>query len=401
MSERRAVAIVGASLAGLRTAEFLRRGGFEGKLVLIGDENHLPYDRPPLSKEVLRGEWEPDRLALRRKSYDELALDLRLGRRAVSLDADAHEVHLEDGESVAFDGLVIATGGHVRKLPNQPDLSGLFTLRTLDDALAIRDALKKTSRVAVIGAGFIGAEVAASARQLGLEVVMIEALHAPLAQSLGSRLGYILQQVHERRGVEVHCGRRVTAFLGKDRVEGLTLDDGTDLLCDLVVVGIGVDPTVSWLESSGIELDDGVRCDATCMSNIPGVFAAGDVANWYNPLFKERMRVEHWTNALEQARHVASSLMAAPEEAKPFESVPMFWSDQFDIKIQGVGRPRATDELIITGGTAEEERFTALYGRAGRLVGAVTFNQPPKIIKLRRLIGERGGLEAAAKIAES
>ena len=401
MSERRAVAIVGASLAGLRTAEFLRRGGFEGKLVLIGDEDHLPYDRPPLSKEVLRGEWEPDRLALRRKSYDELALDLRLGRRAVSLDADAHEVHLEDGESVAFVGLVIATGGHVRKLPNQPDLPGLFTLRTLDDALAIRDALKKTSRVAVIGAGFIGAEVAASARQLGLEVVMIEALHAPLAQSLGSRLGYILQQVHERRGVEVHCGRRVTAFLGKDRVEGLALDDGTDLLCDLVVVGVGVDPTVSWLESSGIELDDGVRCDATCMSNIPGVFAAGDVANWYNPLFKERMRVEHWTNALEQARHVASSLMAAPGEAKPFESVPMFWSDQFDIKIQGVGRPRATDELIITGGTAEEERFTALYGRAGRLVGAVTFNQPPKIIKLRRLIGERGGLEAAAKIAES
>jgi 3-phenylpropionate/trans-cinnamate dioxygenase ferredoxin reductase subunit len=401
MSERRAVAIVGASLAGLRTAEFLRRGGFEGKLVLIGDEERLPYDRPPLSKEVLRGEWEPDRLALRRGSYDELGLDLRLGRRAISLDTDAHEVHLEDGESVAFDGLVIATGGRVRKLPNQPDRPGLFTLRTLDDALTIRDALKKASRVAVIGAGFIGAEVAASARQLGLEVVMIEALHAPLAQSLGSRLGHILQQVHERRGVEVHCGRRVTAFLGKDRVEGLALDDGSDLACDVVVVGIGVDPAVSWLESSRIELDDGVRCDATCMSSIPGVFAAGDVANWYNPLFEERMRVEHWTNAVEQARHVASSLMAGPGETKPFESVPMFWSDQFDIKIQGVGRPRATDELIITGGTAKEERFTALYGRAGRLVGAVTFNQPPKIIKLRRLIGERGGLEAAAKIAES
>jgi NADPH-dependent 2,4-dienoyl-CoA reductase/sulfur reductase-like enzyme len=207
--------------------------------------------------------------------------------------------------------------------------------------------------------------------------------------------------VHERRGVEVHCGRRVTAFLGKDRVEGLALDDGSDLACDVVVVGIGVDPAVSWLESSRIELDDGVRCDATCMSSIPGVFAAGDVANWYNPLFEERMRVEHWTNAVEQARHVASSLMGGPGETKPFESVPMFWSDQFDIKIQGVGRPRATDELIITGGTAKEERFTALYGRAGRLVGAVTFNQPPKIIKLRRLIGERGGLEAAAKIAES
>jgi len=401
MSERRAMAIVGASLAGLRTAEFLRRGGFEGELVLIGDEKHLPYDRPPLSKEVLRGEWEPDRLALRRKSYDELELDLKLGRRAVSLDTTAREVHLEGGESVAFDGLVVATGAQVRRLPNQPDLRGLFTLRTLDDALTIRDALKKASRVAVIGAGFIGAEVAASARQLGLEVIMIEALHAPLAQSLGSRLGHILQQVHERRGVEVHCGRRVTAFLGKDHIEGLALDDGTDLPCDLVVVGIGVEPAVSWLQGSAIELDDGVRCDATCMSSVSHVFAAGDVANWYNPLFEERMRVEHWTNAVEQARHVAASLLAAPGEAKPFESVPMFWSDQFDIKIQGVGHPRATDELIITGGTAEEEKLVALYGRAGRLVGAVTFNQPPMIIKLRRLIGERGALEAATEIAES
>ncbi|MDH3727370.1 MAG: FAD-dependent oxidoreductase [Myxococcales bacterium] len=401
MSEPRATVIVGASLAGLRTAEFLRRGGFEGKLVLIGDEKHLPYDRPPLSKEVLRGEWEPDRLALRRKSYDELSVDLKLGRRAIALDTDAHEVHLEGDKSVTFDDLVVATGAHARKLPNQPDLSGLFTLRTLDDALTIRDALKTASRVAVIGAGFIGAEVAASARQLGLEVIMIEALDAPLSQSLGSRLGQVLQQVHERRGVEVRCARLVAAFLGKDRVEGLTLDDGTDVPCDLVVVGIGVEPSVSWLQGSGIELDDGVRCDATCMSSVSRVFAAGDVANWYNPLFEEHMRVEHWTNAVEQARHVAASLLADWGETKPFESVPMFWSDQFNIKIQGVGHPRATDELIITGEASEGESLVALYGRAGRLVGAVTFDQPPKIIKLRRLIGERGELEDAMKIAES
>ncbi|MDH3202222.1 MAG: FAD-dependent oxidoreductase [Myxococcales bacterium] len=401
MSKSRAIAIVGASLAGLRTAEFLRRGGFEGKLALIGDEEHLPYDRPPLSKELLRGEWEPERLALRRKSYDELALDLKLGRRAIAVDTDAHEVHLEGGESVAFDDLVVATGGQVRRLPKQPELSGLFTLRTLDDAVMIRDALKKASRIAVIGAGFIGAEVAASARQLGLEVVMIEALDAPLAQSLGSRLGRILQQVHERRGVEVRCGRRVAAFVGTDCVEGLTLDDGTDIPCDLVVVGIGVEPAVSWLKGSGIELDDGVRCDETCMSSVPRVFAAGDVASWYNPLFEERMRVEHWTNAVEQARHVAAALLATPGEAKPFASVPMFWSDQFDLKIQGVGRPRPTDELIILGGVAEGDNLVALYGRAGRLVGAVTFNQPPRIIKLRRLIGEHGELEDAMEIAES
>lgn len=401
MSEGRAVAIVGASLAGLRTAEFLRRGGFEGKLVLIGDEEHLPYDRPPLSKEVLRGEWESDRLALRRKSYDELEVDLKLGQRAVSVDTDAREIHLERGESVGFDSLVVATGAHVRKLPNQPNLAGLFTLRTLDDALAIRHALKSASRVAVIGAGFIGAEVAASARGLGLEVTMVEALHAPLAQSLGSQLGYILQQAHERRGVDVRCGRRVTAFLGVDHIEGLALDDGTDLPCDLAVVGIGVDPAVSWLSDSEIELDDGVRCDETCMSSVSGVYAAGDVANWYNPLFEERMRVEHWTNAVEQARHVAATLLATPGEAKPFESVPMFWSDQFDIKIQGVGHPHPTDEMIIAGGSVQEDSFVALYGRAGRLVGAVTFNRPPAIIKLRRLIRDRGTLELATEIAES
>jgi NADPH-dependent 2,4-dienoyl-CoA reductase/sulfur reductase-like enzyme len=394
------VAVVGASLAGLRAVELIRRAKFEGQLVLIGDEEHLPYDRPPLSKEVLRGEWEPERLALRRKSYDDLDIDLMLGRRAVSLDTDAREVGLQGGEAVSFDGLVIATGGHVRELPNQPRIDGIHTLRTLDDSLAIRAALVAKPRVAVIGAGFIGAEVAASARQLGLEVTMIEALETPLAQSLGPRLGAVLQEIHERRGVRVHCGRRVEGFGGTDRVQSVLLDDGTRVDCDLVVVGIGVTPSVSWLAGSGVELEDGVRCDETLASSVPGVVAAGDVASWYNPLFKERMRVEHWTNAVEQARHAVSSLLAAPGEAKPFESVPMFWSDQFDLQIQGVGRPKPTDELVLAGGTPESEKFIALYGRAGRLVGAVAFNQPSKLIELRMLIGKRGGLDEALKIAE-
>ena len=401
MTQPNRIAVVGASLAGLRAVEFIRRAKFEGELVLIGDEEHLPYDRPPLSKEVLRGEWEQDRLALRRKSYDELNLELLLGRRAVSLDTDAREVGLEGGDVVPFDGLVIATGGRVRELPNQPRLDGIHTLRTLDDSLAIRAALASKPKVAVIGAGFIGAEVAASARQLGLEVTMIEALETPLAQSLGPRLGDVLQEAHERRGVRVHCGRRVEGFGGTDRVESVLLDDGTKVDCDLAVVGIGVSPSVSWLASSGVELEDGVRCDATLAASVPGIVAAGDVASWYNPLFEERMRVEHWTNAVEQARHAVSTLLAAPGEAKPFESVPMFWSDQFDIKIQGVGRPRPTDELVLAGGPPESEKFIALYGRAGRLVGAVAFNRPPKLIQLRMLIGKRGGLDEALKIAES
>jgi len=395
------IAVVGASLAGLRAAEFIRRAKFEGKLVLIGDEEHLPYDRPPLSKEVLRGEWDQERLALRRRSYDDLNVDLMLGQRAVSLDTDARKVQLEGGEAVPFDGLVIATGGHVRELPNQPRMDGIYTLRTIDDSLAIRAALSNESRLAVIGAGFIGAEVAASARQLGLDVTMIEALETPLAQSLGPRVGSIVQEMHERRGVRVHCGRRVEGFGGTDRVQSVLLDDGTKVDCDLVVVGIGVRPSVSWLEGSGIELEDGVRCDETLTASVPSVVAAGDVASWYNPLFEERMRVEHWTNAAEQARHAVSSLLAAPGEAKPFESVPMFWSDQFDIKIQGVGRPKPTDELVLAGGTAESENLIALYGRAGRLVGAVAFNQPPKLIQLRMLIAKRGGVDEALQIADS
>ena len=207
--------------------------------------------------------------------------------------------------------------------------------------------------------------------------------------------------MHERRGVRVLCGRRVERFGGNRRVESLWLDDGSRVDCDLVVVGIGVAPSVSWLDGSGLDLEDGVRCDETLATNVSGVVAAGDVASWYNPLFEERMRVEHWTNAVEQARHAVSTLLAAPGEAKPFESVPMFWSDQFDIKIQGAGRPKPGDELTITAGKPGDEKLIALYSRAGRLVGAVAFDQPPKLVQLRILIGKRGGLDEALKIVDS
>ncbi|MGB5682896.1 MAG: FAD-dependent oxidoreductase [Polyangiales bacterium] len=400
MSRFRKIAVVGASLAGLRAVEFIRRAGFDGQLILIGDEPHLPYDRPPLSKEVLRGEWTTERIALRPKSYDDLNAELVLGRRAVGLRTDTREVLLEGGETVPYEGLVIATGGRARRLPNQPALDGVFTLRTLDDSLAIRAALGAKPRVAVIGAGFIGAEVAASARQLGLDVTMIEALETPLARTLGPELGRLLQQAHERRGVRVLCGRTVERFEGTRSVTGLTLDDGTTVECELVVVGIGMDPSVSWLEDSAVELDDGVRCDETLAASVPGIVAAGDVANWENPLFGERMRVEHWTNAVEQARHAVGTLLGAPDEAKPFSSAPMFWSDQFDLRIQGAGRPRPTDDLTLIGPT-EDDKLVALYARAGGLVGVVAFNRPPKLIQLRMLIAKRGSLDEALKIAES
>lgn len=400
MSQLGKIAVVGASLAGLRAVEFIRRAKFAGELVLVGDERRLPYDRPPLSKEVLRGEWNEERIGLRQKSYDELKVELALGRRAIALRTEEREVELEGGDMIEYDGLVIATGGNARKLPNQPALDGVFTLRTLDDSLQICAALDAKPRVAVIGAGFIGAEVAASARQLGLDVTMIEALETPLARTLGPELGRILQRVHERRGVRVLTGRKVERFEGTDRVTGLTLDDGTTVACELVVVGIGMAPSVSWLEGSGVDVDDGVRCDETLAASVPGIVAAGDVANWHNPLFRERMRVEHWTNAVEQARHAVGTLLAAPGEAEPFSSAPMFWSDQFDTKIQGAGSPRPSDDLTVFGPT-EGGKLLALYARAGRLVGAVTFNQPPKLIQLRMLIAKRGSLDEALKIAES
>ncbi|MEM7437776.1 MAG: NAD(P)/FAD-dependent oxidoreductase, partial [Myxococcota bacterium] len=277
MTNESRVAIVGASLAGLRTAEFLRRGGFQGTLSLIGEEPHEPYDRPPLSKQVLRGEWDPEKLALRRKSYDDLGIDMRLGERAVSLDTVARQVKLERGDAVDYDKLVIATGGRVRCLPHQPTLEGLFTLRTVDDALAIRTALGRARRVVVVGAGFIGAEVAASAREIGLEVSMVEVLPAPMAQSLGARIGGVLARMHERRGVRVLCGHAVTAFEGRGSLEAVRLDDGSVLPCDVAVVGVGVEPAVDWLEGSGLDLADGVRCDATCEASVPGVYAIGDV----------------------------------------------------------------------------------------------------------------------------
>lgn len=383
------IVVVGGSLAGLRSVEFLRRKGFGGQVVVVGAEAHLPYDRPPLSKEILRGEWTREQLALRKKGYEDLAVEFRLGQAAVGLDTRARRLELQDRERLAYDGLVIATGAQVRRLRGQPVLEGVYTLRTLEDALSIRNALEAGPRVVVIGAGFIGAEVAASCRQLGLSVTMIEALQVPFVPSLGETVGRAVVDIHRKHGVDVRLGVGVERLEGTERVERVLLADGSSVECDLVVVGIGVTPAVGWLESSGLRLGDGVECDETCAASALGIVAAGDVCSWVNPLFQERMRVEHWTNAVEQARHAVDTLLAAPGEAKPFESAPMFWSDQYDVKIQSAGRPKPGDDLHICHGSLESERFVALYGRGGRLVGVAAFNQPAKLFQYRRMITER------------
>ncbi|MBC7171760.1 MAG: FAD-dependent oxidoreductase [Polyangiaceae bacterium] len=396
----RRVVVVGASLAGLRSVEALRRKKFDGHVVLIGDEPHLPYDRPPLSKEILRGEWEPERLALRKRGFEDLDCELRMGERAVRLSVDAHEIELATGERLSYDGLVIATGATARRLPNQPDLEGIFELRTVDDALALRAALRPNARVCVIGAGFIGAEVAASAVSLGYPVTMVEGLMQPMVRGLGERIGAVMAEIHRQKGVDLRLGVNVRAIEGEGRVERVLLSDGSTVACDVVVVGIGVRPATAWLEGSGLVLDDGVVCDATCLA-APGVVAVGDVSRWYNPLFEETMRVEHWTHAVEQARHAIDTLLAPEGEAKPFESAPIFWTDQFGIKIQGAGRPANDDLLHVCHGSLEERRFVALFGRNDRIVGVVTFDNPARLFQYRKLIAERASWGAALGVAQA
>ena len=396
MATPRTIVIVGASLAGLRAAETLRREGYDDRVVLLGAEQHLPYDRPPLSKELLAGEWEPDQIGLRKQPYDDLGLELRLGRRATGLDASARVVELDDGETLPFDGLVVATGARPRMLPGTPALEGIFVLRTLDDCLAIRSRLDTRPRVVVIGAGFIGSEAAATCRRRGLDVTVLEMLPTPLARAVGPIVGDACGRLHRDHGVDLRCGVTVAGFEGRDRVERVRLADGSAIEADLVVVGVGVAPETAWLEGSGLALDDGIVCDATCLA-APGVVAAGDVARWPNPLFDgESMRVEHWTNATEQGVAAARRLLVDDSgNAEEFAPVPFVWSDQYDVKIQVVGSIRGDDDVAVADGSFDEHRFVALFGRGGRLVGALGFSRPRLVMQYRRMIAERTSWEDA------
>jgi len=385
------VVVVGASLAGLRAAEALRKGGFDGRLTLVGAEPHLPYDRPPLSKQVLAGEWDADRTLLRgADAYGDLDLDLRLGLAATSLDVEAREVTLAGSERLPFDGLVIATGASPRELPGTPDLEGIHLLRTLDDSLAIRSALAGGPHVVVVGAGFIGSEVAASCRGHGVDVTILEALPVPLSRALGPDMGRACVGLHEDHGVTVRCGVAVAGFEGNGRVEAIRLGTGEIVPADLVVVGIGVAPETTWLEGSGLELDDGVLVDDTCATAVPGVVAAGDVARWPSGRYGTHLRVEHWTNAAEQGRAAGRRLLADDGTAERFDPVPFFWSDQYDTTIQFSGYARADDQVRVVRGSVEERSFVALYGDEDRCTGVLGFDQPRVVNQYRRLLAGSG-----------
>jgi len=392
---RSAVTIVGASLAGYWAAETLRRDGFEGRISLIGDEHHAPYDRPPLSKKYLAGDLDDDRLALTTaERLADLQLDLRLGCSATGLDVAGRTLEV-DGAAEPFDGLVIATGTRCRTLPGTAGLAGVHTLRTRDDAAAIRDALADGARrLMVVGAGFIGAEVASTAIGRGVEVTMVEALEEPFGRVLGVEMGAVMADVHRHHGVDLRTGVGVDEVLGDGRVAGVRLADGATLDVDLLLVGIGVVPNTEWLEGSGLTLDNGVVCDGTCLA-APGVVAAGDVARWPNPRYGELMRVEHWDNAVQQGVHAARRLLQSDEEATPFAPVPWFWSDQYDRKVQLAGRPHPDDEVRVVAGSTAEHRFAAFYGRDGRFTAALGMNRP------RQVMQSKGLLEAGASWDEA
>ncbi|MEE3753141.1 NAD(P)/FAD-dependent oxidoreductase [Mycobacterium intracellulare] len=383
------VVVVGASAAGLSVAETLRRDGFTGPITLIGEESQLPYDRPPLSKEVLASTRFEDKLELRdAETIAALELDLRLGVRAESVDTATRAVALSDGSQVAYQDLVIATGVRPRRLPGTDDIAGVHVLRTLDDARRLRSELTGHRRLVIVGAGFLGAEVASVACAAGTQVTLVSDVEAPLSDVLGNELGQLLIGVHVEHGVRVLTGVKVVGIVTEDgRATGVELADGTVLAADVVLISIGSIPNTEWLAGSGIPTGNGVLCDEYCRA-APAVWAAGDVASWQHVGIGERIRVEHRTNAAEQGMAVARNILAGSNPA-PFVPVPYIWSDQYDLKIQIYGLPRGADSFTVTDGSIDDRKLVALYGKGGRTRAAVGINMIRPLRTARSLVAEQ------------
>ncbi|MCE6998626.1 FAD-dependent oxidoreductase [Saccharothrix sp. S26] len=381
------VLVVGASAAGLATAEALRRKGFTGGLTLLGDEAEPPYDRPPLSKQVLSGAWEPERARLRdRDALDALGATFALGDPAVSLDLTTRGVRTASGAVLRADAVVVATGVRPRVLPDQAGLGGVHVLRTLADAVALRSDLRNAGRLVVVGDGVLGAEVAATARGLGVDVTLAGPQPAPLAAQLGPLAAGLLADLHAEHGVRLRLNAAVVGLVGRDgRVTGVRLADGDVLPADVVVVALGAVPNTEWLLDSGLVIDNGVVCDAGCRA-AAGVYAVGDVARWHHERLGASLRLENRTNATEQAGVVADNVLGADRAYLP---VPYFWTDQFDAKLQVFGVLPADAEVSVEDGDVTARRFVAVYRRAGEPVGVLGWNMPKQARQLRqRALGQ-------------
>ncbi|MBU3706967.1 MAG: FAD-dependent oxidoreductase [Mycobacterium sp.] len=378
------VVIVGGGLAAARVAEQLRKAEYAGPVTIVSDEDHLPYDRPPLSKDVLHDDSKGhEDVALRpAEFYADNAITLRLGSAATALDTAARTLTQADGSVLRYDELVIATGLVPRRIPSLPDLEGIRVLRSYDEALALREHAGRARRAVVVGAGFIGCEVAASLRKLGVEVSLIEPQPTPLAAVLGEQIGELVARLHRAEGVDVRTGVGVSEVKGSDgHVRSVVLNDGTVLDADLVVIGIGSRPATEWLAGSGVEVDNGVVCDEVGRTSAPHVWALGDVASWRDAR-GHQVRVEHWSNVAEQARMLVPALLG--EEPPALTVVPYFWSDQYDVKIQCLGEPEADDTVHLV--EDDGRKFLAYYSRDGVLVGVVGGGMPGKVMKARSKI---------------
>ena len=379
--------IVGGGLAGSRTAEQLRKSGYREPIVIVGDEAHLPYDRPPLSKEVLSDPAKglPDVLLRPVEFYEENDIAVVLGVAAESLDPAARTVALADGTVLDYDEVVIATGLEPRRIPSFPDLDGIAVLRSYDDAMALRERAVAAGRAVVVGAGFIGCEVAASLRSLGVAVTLVEPQPAPLAGVLGERIGELVARVHRAEGVDVRTGVGVAEVRGSDgRVSEVELSDGSLLPAELVVVGIGSRPATDWLVGSGVALDNGVVCDEVGRASEEHVWALGDVASWRDAA-GHQIRVEHWSNVGDQARVMVPAMLG--QEPPAVVAVPYFWSDQYDVKIQCLGEPAPGDVVHVV--EDDGRRFLAYFERDGVLSGVVGGGMPGKVMKTRAKVAAR------------
>jgi len=364
--------IVGASLAGAKAAETLRAEGFDGRVVLIGDELHRPYERPPLSKEYLRGEKDVDATAVHPAGfYDEQRIELRTSTVITGVDPGASEVTVSSGERIAYDRLLLATGAVPRRLsvPGS-DLDGVHYLRSIADADVLRHAIGPLSEVVVIGAGWIGAEVAASARQLGATVAMVEMASVPLERVLGAEVGAIYRDLHAEHGVDLHFDVGVDGLVGSTAVEAVRLSDGTVLPATAVVVGVGVTPRVELAEAAGLAVDNGVVVDEHLQTSAPGIFAAGDVANAFHPRYGTRIRLEHWSAALNQGPAAAQSMLG---HAVTYDRIPYFFSDQYDLGMEYRGWAPSFDQVVFRGEPASRE-FIAFWLRHGRVAAAMNAN---------------------------
>jgi NADPH-dependent 2,4-dienoyl-CoA reductase/sulfur reductase-like enzyme len=378
--------IVGASLAGLRAAESARNSGFTGELVIIGEEEHLPYDRPPLSKQYLGDDATVPYLRETDSYTDTLNATLLLGQRATAL-VPSEKIVVVGDRLVPYDALVIATGSKPRELPGSSDTSGIVSLRTMEDASVVRRALDAKANITIVGAGIIGAEIATAARDRGCNVTIIEATQFPLERAIGREMGTVLSDMHARNGTELKCGVSISDIKTEaGRITSVVLSDGTEVATDLMLVSIGVIPATSWLQGSGIELrpDGSIACDEFLQTNLKGVFAAGDVASWPNTLTGLTGRLETWTSANEQGA-VAGRNAVRVSDMQPYSTVPYFWSDWYSNRIQFAGSAAGAEPQVVSG-SVERDKFVALYRSGDQVVGALAVNEPSRIMKDRRKI---------------